>query len=220
MKVSDSDVGGWDEEFSALFSTFGWAGRVTSEEVVERWRTFGGDCIDGYPWDIEDYLNDLTLRNTLQKVESPLREISRIQVSSLMREIYAVDATLQAVFQREVFLAAPEDQWWMRRAPTYAARDFCREFEQSYRVKVRPMSKFDDDVDAMKRILAEEGELVDVFLKVRKENWYVAQRPGLFFRACKNSTSLPRSVMGTLWSWVSGELSDVQLRSAVNRNCP
>ncbi|MFE7273877.1 hypothetical protein [Streptomyces sp. NPDC057623] len=204
------------EEFSTLFSNAGWTSRIAPHEVIERWCAFGADCIDGFPWDIEDYLNDVTMRSALEEVEDSFRDLDPIGAEALMREILTVDVSLQTVFEREVFPNAPEGRWWVRRVPSYAARKFCREFKEAYNVKILPMSKFDDDVDAMKCLLAEGGELVDVFINVRRENWYVAGRPGLLFRACKSSARLPRSAMGALWSWASGELPDSRLRADIN----
>ncbi|MFE5915895.1 hypothetical protein [Streptomyces sp. NPDC056468] len=214
--MSDSQHRGHGEDFSTLFSDAGWETRITAEEVLEKWRTFGTDCIDGYPWDIEDYLNDITMRSTLQKVEHSFRELEHTQAAILMYEIHAVDASLQTVFERDVFPDIPGGQWWIRRAPTYAARRFCQEFEQIYKVKIRPKSKFDDDVDSMKALLAEGFDSVDVFVKAKQEDWYVAERPGLLFLACRSATSLPRRAMRALWAWASGELPASQLRAAVD----
>lgn len=214
--MSDNNHRHHDEEFSTLFAREGWTARITPEEVIERWRTFGADCIDGYPWDIEDYLNDITMRSTLKKVRGSLQSVNPGRTSSLMHEIAAVDASLQLVFEREVFPDVPRDQWWMRRAPSYAAQKFCHEFKEAYKVAIRPMSKFDDDVDAMKGLLSGGMEPVNVCIKVKRENWYVTQRPGLLFRACKNSIPLNRREIGALWSWASGELPDGQLRKVIN----
>ena len=53
---------GFDRGFAQAFVDKGWRTEASPGEVSERWQRFAADCLAGYPWDLEDYLNDLTMR--------------------------------------------------------------------------------------------------------------------------------------------------------------
>lgn len=186
-------------------------------ERLARWRTFADDCLDGYPWEVEEFLMDVNSRSTLQELVAASREDRAVEYRLIAAEIDAVDASLRPIFDIEAFPKMPPSEWWLRCVPSYAARDFCREFKSAYGVSIAARSKFDLDVDAMTQLSANGVAPVDICLKVAEEQWYVANRPALLFRACRRSLSMDRSARRALWSWATGKVSESGLRAALGK---
>ncbi|MGG2459763.1 hypothetical protein ACO0M4_08065 [Streptomyces sp. RGM 3693] len=186
-------------------------------ERLARWRSFADDCLDGYPWEVEEFLMDVNSRSTLQELLAASREGTSVDHRLIAAELEAVDASLRPIFNIEAFPKMSPSEWWLRYVPSYAARDFCRDFKSAYGVSIAARSKFDLDVDAMTQLSANGAAPADICLKVAEERWYVAERPALLFRACQRSLSIDRSARRALWSWATGKVSESGLRAALGK---
>ncbi|MFI2184303.1 hypothetical protein [Streptomyces sioyaensis] len=186
-------------------------------ERLARWRTFADDCLDGYPWEVEEFLMDVNSRSALQESMTASHEDSPVDHRVIAAELVAIDASVRAIFDIEAFPKMSRSEWWLRYVPSYAARDFCREFKSAYGVTIAARSKFDLDVDAMTQLSANGVAPADICLKVAEEQWYVTQRPALLFRACQRSLSIDRSARRALWSWATGKVSESDLRAALGK---
>ncbi|QTZ90879.1 hypothetical protein [Streptomyces auratus] len=184
-------------------------------ERLARWRTFADDCLDGYPWEVEEFLMDVNSRSTLQELMAASREDRAVDHHLIAAELDAIDTTLRTIFDVEAFPKMPPSEWWLRCVPSYAARDFCREFKGAYGVSIAARSKFDLDVDAMVQLSANGMAPADICLKVAEEQWYVTKRPALLFRACRRSLPMDRSARRALWAWATGNVSAPGLRAAL-----
>lgn len=184
-------------------------------ERLTRWRTFADDCLDGYPWEVEEFLVDVNSRSTLQELVAAPYEVHSVERHPIAAELDAVDASLRPIFGIEAFPKMSPSEWWLRYVPTYAARDFCREFKNAYGISIASRSKFDLDVDTMTQLTASGVSPTDICLKVAEEQWYVSKRPALLFRACQHSLPpMDRSARRALWSWTTGKISESDLRAA------
>ncbi|MFE4022255.1 hypothetical protein ACFXPZ_33480 [Streptomyces sp. NPDC059101] len=186
-------------------------------ERLARWRTFADDCLDGYPWEVEEFLVDVNSRSTLQELLDASREDRPGDNRLIAAELDTVDASLRPIFDIEAFPKMSPSEWWLRYVPSYAARDFCREFKSAYGISLAARSKFDLDVDAMTQLSANGVAPADICLKVAEEQWYVAKRPALLFLACRRSLSMDRSARRALWSWATGKVSESCLRAALGK---
>ncbi|MFF3747439.1 hypothetical protein ACWDFH_29805 [Streptomyces kronopolitis] len=196
----------------------GEASSVDLKEAARRWKKFAGYCRDGYPWEMEDYLVDVTLRSV---INGAMRDGSA-QFESLpeqvKREILETDSSLLSLFTTEAFPRAPESEWWIRNVPAYASRRFCQEFKEAYNVKIAPNSKFDADLDDMFRLVDEGTAPIEVCLKAKNCGWYVATEPALLFRACTLVLSLQRKERRAVWSWAIGDFSDSTLQMKLSES--
>ncbi|WP_441251049.1 hypothetical protein [Kitasatospora sp. McL0602] len=201
----------FDRELSQAFAAEGRRSEVTAAGVAARWRRFAEDCVAGYAWDLEDYLDDLTLRTTLAAV---LPASAGPEADQLRAAVEQDDLMLHQVLNREVFPRQPADQWWLRNCPAYAARHFCAEFEQAYGVQIQPRSRFDADVAALVGLLTDGLTPAQACLEFRASGRYAAATDGLFLRAAREALTLDRRAARALWSWRTGKTTDAEFRAA------
>ncbi|WP_030017503.1 hypothetical protein [Streptomyces monomycini] len=189
-------------------------------EKLARWRAFAEDCTDGYPWDLEDYLVEVSSRSVLHEMITDSRGsgFAGQREADLLRvvaEIEAIDVSLRPVFGIEAFSRMPKEEWWLRCVPSYAARDICREFAETYGVSPAARSKFDVDADAMAKLFTEGALPADICLKAAGEGWYVAGQPALMYRACRRALPVDRAARRLIWAWANGKASESDLRSGL-----
>ncbi|GAA0680029.1 hypothetical protein GCM10010193_37150 [Kitasatospora atroaurantiaca] len=205
---------GFEAEFSQAFADRGWVGEITPRLATDRWQRFAADCTAGYPWDLEDYLNDLTMRTVLSEV---LEELAGPEAEELRDSIDRIDPDVRRVLAQESFPLHPREQWWLRNSPSYAAKTFSEEFESAYGVRIRPQSRFDDDVTELSRMLADGLTPAEACLRFRDSGRYAAATEGLFLRAARGALGLDRKESRILWSWLTGKTTDAELRSSLAR---
>ncbi|MEV7399261.1 hypothetical protein AB0N93_02460 [Streptomyces sp. NPDC091267] len=216
--VPDSFSDGFDGEFSRLFSEAGWRKPIGPAEALRRWQDFADDCLAGFPWDVEDYNNDLTLRSRIAEVLPALDVAGHDRARRLAEEIEAADSRVRSVLRSESFSRFPEEQWWLRRSPAYACRRFCADFHEAYGVEVEPRSRFDDDVREMIRLSATGLPVSDVLIHARDESLYASVRSGLLFRAFREAfpaAGRTRQDRQLVLRWISGGVEDAELRSGL-----
>lgn len=198
-------------EFSRAFADKGWRTEISPREALDRWQRFAADCAAGFPWDLDDYLNDLSLRTVLSEV---LPELVGPEADGLRDAIERTDPTVRQVLTHESFPSYRDDQWWLRNSPSYAARSFCEEFESAYGVRIRPQSRFDDDVAELSRLVADGLGPADACLRFRTSGRYAATVDGLFLRAAREGLGLDRKAARILWSWLTGKITDGEFRAS------
>ncbi|WP_371480260.1 hypothetical protein [Kitasatospora sp. NBC_00315] len=202
----------FDLEFSRAFTDKGWRTEISPWEAVDRWQRFAADCAAGFPWDLDDYLNDLSLRTVLSEV---LPQLSGPEADGFREAIERTDLAVRLVLTDESFPSYPVDQWWLRNSPSYAARSFCAEFESAYGVRIRPQSRFDDDVAELSRLVADGLGPADACLRFRSSGRYAATVDGLFLRAARESLDLDRKAARILWSWLIGKITDAEFQASL-----
>ncbi|WP_034089448.1 hypothetical protein [Streptacidiphilus albus] len=205
---------GFDRGFAQAFVDKGWRTEASPGEVSERWQRFAADCLAGYPWDLEDYLNDLTMRTLVSEV---LPQLTGSAADAFRAGIERTDLDVRKVLDRDSFPSFPSDQWWLRSSPSYAARSFCAEFESAYGVHVRAQSRFDDDVAELSGLVAGGLTPAEACLRLRASNHYVAATDSLFLRAAREALGLDRKASRALWSWLTGRTTDTDLRAALDQ---
>ncbi|GLU50526.1 hypothetical protein [Nocardiopsis ansamitocini] len=208
----------FDEAFSVLFLESGWREPIGPVEALRRWKSFSEDCLDGFPWDVDDYNNDLTLRTRLAETLPRLEEEGYDAARRLAGKIEESDSRVRVVLRCESFLGFPEDRWWLRRTPIYASKDFCIEFREAYGVDIEPKSRFDDDKREIARMKAAGMSALDVLIHVRAEGWYVSTNSGLFFRAFREAFPSVRRNRKLVLGWISGEVEEPMLRSSFSEH--
>lgn len=203
----------FDQEFSRAFTEQGWRVDISPREAVERWQRFAADCTAGFPWDLDDYLDDLSLRSRLAKV---LPQLAGPRAQALRDAVERTDQEIRQVLTVESFPQFPADEWWLRNSPAYASRSFCAEFESAYGVRIPPRSLLDDDVAELSRLAADGLGPAEACLRFRASGRYAAGVDGLFLRAAKEGLGLDRRASRAVWSWLTGRTTDAELRATLD----
>ncbi|MDT0267662.1 hypothetical protein RM844_15345 [Streptomyces sp. DSM 44915] len=203
----------FDKAFSRKFMEVGWQSLVKPFEALRRWEEFADDCLAGFPWDVDDYNNDLTLRTRLAEILPALEAEGHVAARDVLKSIGAADSRARVVLAREAFPAFSVDRWWLRRVPTYASRRFCADFRDTYGIEINARSLFDDDVVEMSRLKSTGLSIPEVMIHVRCEGLYVSSRPGLFYRSFREAFPDARGMRGLVSGWISGAIGDSKLRS-------
>lgn len=202
----------FDRDFSRAFTEKGWRTGISPREAADRWQRFADDCAAGFPWDLDDYLNDLSLRTVLSEV---LPELAGPEADGLRDAVERTDRAVRQVLTHESFPSDPVHRWWLRNSPSYAARSFCEEFESAYGVRIRPQSRFDADVAELSRLVADGLPPADVCLRFRTSGRYAATVDSLFLRAAREGLGLDRKAAGILWSWLTGRTTDAEFQASL-----
>ncbi|MFD7662410.1 hypothetical protein [Streptomyces sp. NPDC059788] len=197
--------------FNRTFHSLGWTHDISPNQAMSRWRTFEVDCRQGYPWDLEDYQNELTLRGTLKKAVPKLHQCDSTATADMVEQIEVIDQSLQALFTN--LLSPTAADWWVRFTLPYASVSFCEQAGEAYGVHIRPSSKFDEDLLNLQQALADERNPTDAYIMARREGWYVTERPSLFYRCCTHALAMDRRKRQALRLWVHGKLPDEAFRA-------
>ncbi|NJC86298.1 hypothetical protein [Planosporangium mesophilum] len=102
------------------------------EALLARWSIFVESCIRSYEGDAEDYFNDLTARDGLERA---LREpiLARFpELDDLRRAVLEIDAKFRKILRPDVFLGASGQEWWNRGIVSYAGVRLVEELGQTY----------------------------------------------------------------------------------------
>ncbi|MCM2412043.1 hypothetical protein [Streptomyces sp. RKAG290] len=191
---------------------------IGPDEALRRWQDFADDCLAGFPWDVEDYNNDLTLRSRIAEFLAESKAAGDDRTRGLAAQIEAADSRVRSVLRDESFLRFPEAQWWLRRSPAYACRRFCADYHEAYGIEVEPRSRFDDDADELIRLNGTGLPVSDVLIHARDESMYAAARPGLLLRAFREAfpaAARARPTRQLVLSWIAGGTEDSGLRAGL-----
>lgn len=200
--------GSFGAALSELAERAGWQRAVEPDAAIARWGNFGEDLRSGYPWDVEDYLEDVQLRSALSEVFRTLRESHQESVRGLERKISRIDVRVGAVLTSECFTNFSPSEWWMRNSPAYASRPFCREFQKCYGVTIPEYSELDSACEGMVQMCDSGAGASRICFTMRKCPYFRGHRWTLLSRAYKQAFPLERPERRVLWSWVTGNLSD------------
>ncbi|HEX3425598.1 MAG TPA: hypothetical protein VHT30_05665 [Acidimicrobiales bacterium] len=98
----------------------GWANHVTVERLVDEWWTLA-NCVDVYPLTIDDYTNDLTGRDALERVLSwvspALRERIKDAVETADADFRSRTVEDDGESLNRYFRIDESSGWWWHRRP-------------------------------------------------------------------------------------------------------
>jgi hypothetical protein len=130
------DTTDFEQRFSDFVQASGRWRDTTPEALLRRWSRFVDECERGYPRDAEDYFNDLTARDALQRAldSAELRKFP--EMSRLRAEVEETDARFRALLSPDVFPAIPERFWWARGMVKTGGRRLVEDARREYRINV------------------------------------------------------------------------------------
>ncbi|MEU9358013.1 hypothetical protein AB0D35_07840 [Streptomyces sp. NPDC048301] len=104
----------FEEEFSSFIRASGRWRDTAPEALLGRWSRFVDDCEQGYPRDAEDYFNDLTSRDALERAMASVELREFPQMSQLCARVEEIDSRFRALLIPEAFPGVPGEFWWAR----------------------------------------------------------------------------------------------------------
>ncbi|WP_018831973.1 hypothetical protein [Salinispora tropica] len=106
------------------------------DALLMRWSTFVESWIRGYEGDAEDYFNDLTARDGLERAlrEPVLARFS--ELDDLRRAVLEIDVKFRKVLRPDAFPRASEQESWNHGIVSYAGVRLVEELSQTYDVDI------------------------------------------------------------------------------------
>lgn len=106
------------------------------DALVERWTGTVSTVETGYPFTLDDYLNDLDLRGLLEDaldVAGPSASQSRAEIAAIDDRFRAVTESSPCLWGSDVEFEeghSPEREWWYYRRPTQLTDDLREELDR------------------------------------------------------------------------------------------
>ncbi|MFE4621870.1 hypothetical protein [Streptomyces mirabilis] len=124
----------FEEEFSSFIRASGRWRDTAPEALLGRWSRFVDDCEQGYPRDAEDYFNDLTSRDSLERALASVELQEFSEMSQLRARVEEIDSRFRALLIPEVFPGIPDKFWWARGMVKAGGKRLVEDVRREYRI--------------------------------------------------------------------------------------
>jgi len=124
------------DHFRRIAREAGWAVTMLPAEALRSWEEMVDECVDGYDLDVSEYLNDLSVRDLLQRVADDSKVRSLPEFSWFTAELARIDEGFRAVLANGPLIRPREHQWWRRSLPAVGRTDFVRDVKERYGVEL------------------------------------------------------------------------------------
>lgn len=129
-----------DDAFRAAFSAFVRAsGRwrdTEPETLLARWVNFVDACERGYRGDSQDYFNDLTSRDSLERAMNAAELQGFAELPAFRARVEDVDAKFRPLLLPDAFSRIDERSWWARGVVRHGGRRLAEDLRHQYRVLI------------------------------------------------------------------------------------
>ncbi|RSN64176.1 hypothetical protein DMH12_03925 [Streptomyces sp. WAC 04229] len=129
-----------DSGFRVAFSDFlRESGRwrdVEPEVLLARWVRFVESCEHGYRSDAQDYFNDLTSRDSLERAMGAVELQKFPELSQLRAKVEAVDVRFRSMLLPDAFPRIDEKFWWARGVVRYGRKRLVEDMRREYRLEI------------------------------------------------------------------------------------
>lgn len=122
----------FEEEFSSFIRASGRWRDTSPQALLGRWSRFVDDCEQGYPRDAEDYFNDLTSRDSLERAMASVELQEFPEMSQLRARVEEIDSRFRALLIPEVFPGIPDEFWWARGMVKTGRRRLVEDVRRAY----------------------------------------------------------------------------------------
>ena len=124
-------------EVDAAVRERGWAGGGTPAGMVRAWEALVEQLEEGYDDYIDEYWNDLSIRDAIEAVLSDPRLARYPQLGEFRRNIERLDERFRPLLKEEPQIGEPGDPWWRRHVLAEAGADFARDVWELYEIEIR-----------------------------------------------------------------------------------
>ncbi|WP_156753504.1 hypothetical protein [Actinokineospora pegani] len=144
------DVSAFDEAFTRFVEATGRWRDTSPDALLERWLTFVAECEQGYSRDAQDYFNDLTTRDALERASTAPELHVFPELARLRTRVEKADSRFRVLLVPDVFPCIPKECWWSRGIVKGGARSFVEDMRREYRLELVEVERSDTgegDVD-------------------------------------------------------------------------
>jgi hypothetical protein len=131
-----TDPRSFDEAFTEFTVRSGRWRDTSPSDLLARWDHFVAKCELGYPGDAEDYFNDLTSRDAIERsIRS--EELSNFpEIFTFKENVARIDARFCSLLRPNVFPRIPVKNWWSRGIVCTAGQRLANDLRDRYAVVI------------------------------------------------------------------------------------
>ncbi|MFH9861391.1 hypothetical protein [Streptomyces sp. NPDC017202] len=125
------------ERFEQIARASGWSSPPRPAQALGMWEEFVEQCEHGYELDLSEYLNDLSVRNLLQKVLDDVEAQRVAAYGPFAQRIRLIDDRFRDVVSQGPLVRQGSRHWWERTIPADGAPEFVEDVRERYSVELR-----------------------------------------------------------------------------------
>jgi hypothetical protein len=112
-------------------------GRLPGELLAE-WERMIQFCEEGYDDTIDEYHNDLAVRDVIESVLASKQLQVHEELAWFREQVAALDERFRALVQPDLVVGQPGTAWWHRHPPRWAGPELAADFQSLHGVTVAP----------------------------------------------------------------------------------
>jgi len=125
----------FERKVSEILGEHGYKARST-EELLEWWRNFVSQCVDGYDWTIYEYDDEVGVRDYLECLLQSAELNSFHEFLSLREAVEKTDQEFRNVLQERIERPTDSKFWWRKGVLKYAGDEYRQDMESRYSIAV------------------------------------------------------------------------------------
>lgn len=125
------------ERFRQIASASGCTSPPRPAQALGKWEEFVEQCEHGYELDFSEYLNDLSIRNLLQKLLDDAEAQRGATYGPFAQRIRLIDDRFRGLLSQGPLIRPGSGLWWERRIPADGAPEFVEDVRERYSVEIR-----------------------------------------------------------------------------------
>lgn len=110
-------------------------------DLLARWEKFVAECERGYSSDAEDYFNDLTSRDAIERALRDEGLSQHPEMAVFRQQVIRIDLRFQALLRPNAFPRFSEEDWWARGIVRRAGHRLVNDLRDGYGMVVDPVTE-------------------------------------------------------------------------------
>ncbi len=107
--------------------------------LLDLWDEFVSDCEEGYDWGIEEYRNEIRVRNQIEEIVNEKSLRSFPEFAELHSNVKKIDERLKCLFKKDVSLNRG-DFWWEKGVLDSSGEVLAKDMLSMYGIKLEVKS--------------------------------------------------------------------------------
>lgn len=134
--MTRDDEGAFREAFSTFLKRSGRWRDTEPEALLARWASFVEACERGYRGDAQDYFNDLTSRDSLDRAMHAPELQAFPELPEYRARVEAVDSRFRPLLTPDAFPRMDPKFWWSRGVVRYGRKPFVDDLLSEYGLEI------------------------------------------------------------------------------------
>ena len=110
-----------------------------ASELLDLWRFFVDECVDGYGSSIYEFDNDLSVREDIEVLLQADEVVDRQGFETFLSVLKIIDARYAELLQPDVKRPGNIAHWWRTGVLRYAGDEYCSDANDLYSIQVRKL---------------------------------------------------------------------------------